>query len=138
MGLQGLSIYYVIRDRVGRVFQIYTNITEGGLPNLLQYYNITQGGLFKVYYNITYLVGIWKGFDHFQYYICFYAVLRIGILSQIWKIFANMRFQGSTLRLFQYYVGGIFSIYYIITIGAEGSTGTPNLYHVINGRLLTV
>ena len=31
--------------------------------------------------------------------------------------------------------GGV-SIYYNITIGGEGSTGTPNLYYVINGRPL--
>ena len=33
--------------------------------------------------------------------------------------------------------GGVFPIYYNITIGGEGSTGTPNLYYVINGRPLT-
>ena len=55
---------------------------EGGLPNLLQYY---IGGFFKVYYNITDLVGIWKGLDHFQYYICFYVGLKVRILSQIWR-----------------------------------------------------
>ena len=53
-----------------------------GLPDLLQYY---IGGFFKVYYNITDLVGILKGFDHYQYYICFYVVLKERILSQIWK-----------------------------------------------------
>ena len=37
-----------------------------GVPDLLQYY---IGGVFKVYYNITDLVGIWKGSGHFQYYI---------------------------------------------------------------------
>ena len=73
---KGLSIYYVIRD-------------GGGLPNLLQYY---IGGFFKVYYNITDLVGILKGFDHFQYYICFYVVLKVRVLSQIWKKIENMRF----------------------------------------------
>ena len=52
----------------------------GGLPNLLQYY---IGGFFKVYYNITDLVGIWKGLDHFQYYIYFYVVLKIRIFYQI-------------------------------------------------------
>ena len=41
-----------------------TILHRGGLPNLLQYY---MGGHFKVYYNITDLVGIWKGLDHFQY-----------------------------------------------------------------------
>ena len=61
----------------------------GGLPNLLQYY---IGGFFKVYHNITDLVGILKGFDHFQYYICFYVVPKVRILSQIWKNFTNMRF----------------------------------------------
>ena len=59
-----------------------TILHRGGLPNLLQYY---IGGFFKVYYNITDLVGILKGFDHFQYYICFYVVLKERILSQIWK-----------------------------------------------------
>ena len=39
-----------------------------------------------------------------------------------------MRFQGSTLRLFQYYIGGIFSIYYNITWGG----GLPNLLHYYN------
>ena len=29
---------------------------------------------------------------------------------------------------------GLFPIYYNITIGGEGSSGTPNLYYVINGR----
>ena len=38
-----------------------------------------------MYYNITDLVGIWKGLDHFQYYICFFVVLKVRILSQIWK-----------------------------------------------------
>ena len=33
-------------------------------------------------------------------------------------------------------MGGVFPIYYNITIGGEGSTGTPNLYYVINGRPL--
>ena len=32
--------------------------------------------------------------------------------------------------------GGVFPIYYNITKGGEGSTGTPNLYYVINGRPL--
>ena len=32
--------------------------------------------------------------------------------------------------------GGIFPIYYNITIGGEGSSVTPNLYYVINGRPL--
>ena len=32
--------------------------------------------------------------------------------------------------------GGVFPIHYNITIGGEGSTGTPNLYYVINGRPL--
>ena len=32
--------------------------------------------------------------------------------------------------------GGVSQIYYNITIGGEGSTGTPNLYYVINGRPL--
>ena len=32
--------------------------------------------------------------------------------------------------------GGDFLNYYNITIGGEGSTGTPNLYYVINGRPL--
>ena len=52
----------------------------GGLPNLLQYY---IGGLFKVHYNITDLLGIWKGLeiDHFQYYICFYVEPKVHILS---------------------------------------------------------
>ena len=40
---------------------------------------------------------------------------------------------GNTLRLFQHYMGGIFSIYYNITIVGEGSTETPNLDYVING-----
>ena len=31
---------------------------------------------------------------------------------------------------------GVFPIYYNITIGGEGSTRTPNLYYVINGRPL--
>ena len=39
---EGPPIYYVIRDR---------------------------GGVFKVYYNIADLVEVWKGLDHFQYYI---------------------------------------------------------------------
>ena len=60
-----------------------------GVPDLLQYY---IGGFFKVYYNITDLVGILKGFDHFQYYICFYVVLKVRILSQIWKNLVSMRF----------------------------------------------
>ena len=58
------------------------------------------------------------------------------------------------LRLFQYYIGGIFLIYYNITwgwggvgvfatyynttIGGEGSTRTPNLYYVINRQPLTI
>ena len=63
-----------------------------GLPNLLQYY---IGALLKVYYNIADLVEIWKGLDHFQYFICFYVVLKVRSLSQIWrKKFANMRFEG--------------------------------------------
>ena len=33
-------------------------------------------------------------------------------------------------------MGGVFPIYYNITIGGEGSTGTPNLYYVINGQPL--
>ena len=32
--------------------------------------------------------------------------------------------------------GGVFPIYYNITIGEEGSLGTPNLYYVIYGRPL--
>ena len=47
-----------------------------------------------------------------------------------------MGFKESTLRLFQYYIGGNLSIYYNITIGGEGSTETPNFYYVINGRPL--
>ena len=58
----GLSIYYVIRDRGGGVSLIY--------------YNITSEFFIKVYYNIKDLVGIWKGFYNFQYYICFYVVLK--------------------------------------------------------------
>ena len=44
-----------------------------------------RGGLFKVYHNITDLVGIWKGLNNFQYYvsISFYVVLKESILSQI-------------------------------------------------------
>ena len=38
------------------------------------------------------LVGIRKGLDHFHCNICFYVVLKVRILSQIWKKFANMRF----------------------------------------------
>ena len=64
-----MSIYYVIQD-------------GGGLPNLLQYY---IEGVFKVYYDITDLVGIWKGLVNFKYFICFYVVLKVRILSQIWK-----------------------------------------------------
>ena len=46
---KGLSIYYEIRGR--------------GLPNLLQYCILCKciGGFFKDYYNITDLVGIWRG-----------------------------------------------------------------------------
>ena len=36
--------------------------------------------------------GVFPGFNHFQYYISFYVVLKVRILSQIWKNFANMRF----------------------------------------------
>jgi len=51
------------------------------LPNLLQNY---IGGFFKVYYNITDLVGILKGFDHFQYYIC--SAKRTHFVSNLEKI----------------------------------------------------
>ena len=59
-----------------------------------------------------------------------------------------MPIQGSMPKLFLYYMtggfslfitilhGGVFPIYYNITIGGEGSTGTPNLYYVINERPL--
>ena len=59
---KGLSIYYVIRDGGGGSSRFITILHRGGLPNLLQYY---IGGFLKVYYNITDLVGIWKGLDHF-------------------------------------------------------------------------
>ena len=87
----------------------------GGLPNLLQYY---IGGFFKVYYNITDLVGIWKGSGHFQYYIYFYVVLKIHILSQIWNFFGKYAILGKYAKiisifhmgdfpnLLQYYMGG--------------------------------
>ena len=78
MYYKGLSIYYVIRVGGGR-----------GLPDLLQYY---IAGFSKVYYNLKDLVGIWRGLDHFQYYICFYAVLKVRILSRIWKNLENMQF----------------------------------------------
>ena len=79
-----LSLYF------GAVY-ILRNTGKGGrgLPDLLQYY---IGGFFKAYYNITDLVGIWKGLDHFQYYICFYVMLIVRIWSQIWKNLANIRF----------------------------------------------
>ena len=60
---KGLSIYYVTRDRGEGSFQLITILNRGGLPNLLQY---CIGGFFKVYFNSTDLVGIWKGLDHFQ------------------------------------------------------------------------
>ena len=101
-----------------------------------QFITILHRGLFKVYYNITDLVGLWKGFDHFQYYICFYVVLKGRILSQIWEKFQICQFREVPFRLFQYYIWGNFSIYYNIIIGGEGSTRTPNLYYVINGRPL--
>ena len=55
----GLSIYYEIQDR-----------GEGSS----RFITILHRGFFKVYYNITDLLGILKGFDHFKYYICFYVV----------------------------------------------------------------
>ena len=83
----GLSIYYEIQDRGEGSSRFITILHKGGLPNLLQFY---KGGFFKVYYNITDLVGIWKGSGHFQYYIYFYVVLKVRIFSQIWKTIANM------------------------------------------------
>ena len=68
---KGLSIYFVIRDRGEGSYRFITILH--------------LGGFFKVYYDITDLVGIWKGLDHLQYYICFYIVLKVRILSQIWK-----------------------------------------------------
>ena len=50
----------------------------GGLPNLLQYY---IGGFFKVYYNITDLVGLWKGLDHFQYYMFLWSAKSTHFVS---------------------------------------------------------
>ena len=50
--------------------------------------------------------------------MCFYVV---RILSQILKNFAEMRFWGSTLRLFQYYIGVIFQINDTITWGGGPS-----------------
>ena len=99
---------------------------RGCLPNLLQYY---IGGFFKVFFKL-----IWKGFDHFQYYICFYVVLKGRILSQIWDKFSEYVILGKypyiisilhrvdLLNLLQYYNRG------------EGSTSI--LYYVINGRPL--
>ena len=73
--LQGLSIYYVIRNdfafccKFEKMSQIhvfrgvrpdYYDITQGGLSkfiNLLQYY---IGEVLEVYYNITVLKGKWK------------------------------------------------------------------------------
>ena len=34
--------------------------------------------------------------------------------------------------------GGVFPIYYNITMGGEGSLGTPNLYYVIYGQPLYI
>ena len=62
MGQRGRGLPDLLQYYIGR-----------GLPNLLKCY---KGGFFKVYYNITDLVGIWKGLDHFQCYICFYVVLK--------------------------------------------------------------
>ena len=66
----------------------------------------------------------------------FFVRLKVRILSQIWKNVANMHFLGSTLKLFHYYIRGIFSIYYNITWG-EGSPETPKSYYVIYGRPLS-
>ena len=57
----GLFIYYEIQDR-----------GEGSS----QFITILHRGFFKVYYNITDLLGMWKGINHFQYNICFYVVLK--------------------------------------------------------------
>ena len=63
VSLQGLSIYYVIRDRGEGSSRFITILHRGGLPNLLQYY---IGGVLKVYYNITVLKGKWKVIFLFQ------------------------------------------------------------------------
>ena len=43
--------------------------------------------------------------------------------------------RGGYRNLLQYYMGGVFPIYYNITMGG-GSLGTPNLYYVIYERPL--
>ena len=76
---KGLSIYYVIRNWGGVPPDLLQYYIGGGLPNLLQYY---IGEFFKVYYNITDLVGIWKGLDLFQYHLYVFMLcafcLRLG------------------------------------------------------------
>ena len=56
-------IFTFVYSLLGAVHILRNTGWGWGLPNLLQYY---IGGLFKVYGNITDLVGMWKGLDHFQ------------------------------------------------------------------------
>ena len=76
---KGLSIYYVIRDGGRGLPNLLQYYIGGGLPNLLQCYT---GGFFKVHYNITDLVGIWKGLDLFSITYVFMLCAKVRILSQ--------------------------------------------------------
>ena len=124
MGGEGSSRFITILHRGGSP-QFITILHRGVLQSLLQYYRFGRN---------------MEGLRPFSVlHIYFYVVLKVRIFSQIWKksqicdlgkypYIISILHRGEFLNLLQYYMGGVFPIYYNITIGGEGSTGTPNLY----------